>query len=168
MSLDNYIDVPARMAEFGNKHPQGRVYTESWGVENTNWDTYVWCRAVAERYPGDVLPGVGLAWERTPGETPYTYGSELQNAETSAWGRALRNLGGQGPVASREEVELRQAPIRPEQVEVLLKLCVEAGEDRSRLALVAVGVAAPKAKKVGEILTGLTPFEGNALAKQLA
>jgi hypothetical protein len=50
-------------------------------------------RAEAFRDPDDDRPGVGTAWEPFPGRTPYTRHSELMNAETSAWGRALASLG---------------------------------------------------------------------------
>src|SRR5690606_40824121 len=45
--------------------------------------------AAAYRTPDDQRPGIGMAYEPYPGRTPYTRGSELQNAETSAWGRAI-------------------------------------------------------------------------------
>ncbi len=38
-------------------------------------------------------PGIGTAWEIVPGTTNFTRGSELQNLETSAWGRAIGALG---------------------------------------------------------------------------
>jgi hypothetical protein len=53
-----------------------------------------------------------MAWEVFPGRTPYTRGSELQNAETSAWGRAIIAVGASDSkrgIASREEVRNRQA-----------------------------------------------------------
>ena len=66
--------------------------------------------ALAYRAPDDPMPGIGTAWEPFPGRTPYTRDSELMNAETSAWGRAIvatlaadTNKG----IASREEVRNR-------------------------------------------------------------
>jgi hypothetical protein len=53
-----------------------------------------------------------MAWEIFPGRTPYTRGSELQNAETSAWGRAIIAVGAADAkrgIASRQEVEARRA-----------------------------------------------------------
>jgi hypothetical protein len=46
-----------------------------------------------------------------PGRTPYTKGSELQNAETSAWGRAIVAVGAADTkkgIASSEEVRNRR------------------------------------------------------------
>ena len=59
-------------------------------VEGKKW---VIGRAYAYRTPDDQRPGVGTAWEIVPGTTPFTRGSEIQNLETSAWGRAIGALG---------------------------------------------------------------------------
>jgi hypothetical protein len=59
-----------------------------------------------------------MAWEPVPGRTPYTKGSELMVAETSAWGRSLAAIGiaTNKSIASAEEVrsarERSQAPER--------------------------------------------------------
>lgn len=50
-------------------------------------------KAYAYRTPDDPLPGVGHSWMLMPGTTPYTFASELENAETSAWGRAIAACG---------------------------------------------------------------------------
>ena len=67
---------------------------------------FVVVQAFAHRHEGDHYPGQGLAYEPFPGTTPYTKGSELMNAETSAWGRALAAIGAptKGHVASADEV----------------------------------------------------------------
>ena len=49
--------------------------------------------ACAYRTPDDQRPGVGTAWELVPGTTNFTRGSEIQNLETSACGRAIGTLG---------------------------------------------------------------------------
>jgi hypothetical protein len=59
-------------------------------VEGKQW---VIGRAYAYRTPDDQRPGIGTAWEIVPGTTNFTRGSELQNLETSAWGRAIGALG---------------------------------------------------------------------------
>jgi hypothetical protein len=68
--------------------------------------------AAAYRNPEDSRPGMGTAWEPVPGKTPYTRGSELQNAETAAWGRAIVAVlaaDTKRGIASREEVRNRSA-----------------------------------------------------------
>jgi hypothetical protein len=75
-------------------------------------DTFIVYSAAAYRDEADSRPGIGVAWEAFPGQTPYTAGSELMNAETSAWGRAivaaLASDSKRG-VSSREEVRNRAA-----------------------------------------------------------
>jgi hypothetical protein len=123
--LDDYVDVAARIQEFRAKHPAGYLAplnpAEPWSFHQVQgWDkngdvvqqTFVVVVAAAYREPGDVSPGVGMAWEVFPGRTPYTRGSELMNAETSAWGRAIIALGAADAkrgIASQEEVRNRQA-----------------------------------------------------------
>ena len=124
-SLDDYVDVATRIADFRAKYPDG--YLAPWDpkqayrietVTGTDRDgqqitqTFVVYVAAAFRSLEDCAPAIGCAWEIFPGRTPYTRGSELMNAETSAWGRAIIALGAsdskQG-IASREEVRNRQA-----------------------------------------------------------
>lgn len=168
--LEGYVDVSARLHAFSKEFPGGRVFTEDWGVESLpNGDSFVWVKAMASRFAGDPLPGVGMAWEQTPGTTEFTYGSELQNAEASAWGRAIRSviIEQSGPIASKDEVQLRQAPLAKQRAAEVLKLCVAAGEDKSRLALVAIGVVASKDQKVGAIVNNLTPLQADRLVSCL-
>jgi hypothetical protein len=64
--------------------------------------------AAAYRTPDDPRPGIGVAWELYPGTTPYTRDSELMNAETSAWGRAIVAVGiPTKKIASADEVRNR-------------------------------------------------------------
>lgn len=84
----SYKEVPERIRDFRAKHPEGSLQSEV-----ITWPTtdlpFVAVLAKAFRTPDDERPGIGLAWEPVPGTTPYTKNSELQNAETSAWGRAI-------------------------------------------------------------------------------
>lgn len=123
--LDEYVDVAQRIADFRQLYPNGSLQpvdpANPWeqatvqGVDkhgNTHAMTMIVYKAAAYRTPDDQRPGIGVAWEPFPGRTPYTAGSELQNAETSAWGRAivaaLASDSKRG-VASREEVRNRAA-----------------------------------------------------------
>ena len=124
-SLDDYIDVAQRIAEFRDKYPNGSLQplnlTDPWrpvtvsGTDKSGevvTQVFIVYTAAAYRDALDPRPGVGMAWEVFPGRTPYTRGSELMNAETSAWGRAIiAALAGDAKkgVASREEVRNRQA-----------------------------------------------------------
>jgi hypothetical protein len=85
----DYIDVATRIIEFREKYPTGslqQVKLEFVTVNNKDWVVYT---AAAFRTPEDIRPGIGTAWEPIPGPTNFTRDSEVQNAETAAWGRAM-------------------------------------------------------------------------------
>src|SRR5688572_24431393 len=88
-NLDDYVDVAERIRLFYSKYEDGRLVTTSHGKFEVDGRTFVWCRAAAYRSSEDTTPCVGTAWEPIPGPTPYTKDSELMNAETAAWGRAI-------------------------------------------------------------------------------
>lgn len=104
--LKDYVDVAQRVQDFYAKHPDGSIQSEI--IELT--ETRVAVKAYAYRTADDPRPGVGHSWLGIPGTTPYTRGSELENAETSAWGRAIAALGFavKGGIASRQEVMNKQ------------------------------------------------------------
>jgi hypothetical protein len=115
----DYIDVATRIAQIkgdaDRQYPNGsfqpadlaqpfRIVT----IEDTTYIAYV---AAFYRSDGDTKPGIGSAWEQVPGRTQFTRGSELQNAETSAWGRALiaaLAADTKKGIASADEVRNRQ------------------------------------------------------------
>lgn len=111
----DYIDVAARIVEFREKHPEGSLRPADlavpYRVETIEGQTFIVVVAAAYRSKDDQFPGVGMAYEQFPGRTPYTRGSELQNAETSAWGRAIvaaLAADTRKGIASAEEVRNRQ------------------------------------------------------------
>lgn len=108
----DYIDVAERIREFREKHPTGTLQQIDWGVREIDGKSFVFYTAAAYRTPDDERPGIGTAWEPFPGPTPYTRDSELMNAETSAWGRAIIAAGAADAkrVASANEVRNRQQP----------------------------------------------------------
>lgn len=155
-SLDDYIDVPQRLADFRAKHADGSLQRDgsyeivrvpngwcrqcigrrSIQTKQKQWidcprcqgtglraegepqeDVFIVYTAAAYRGSDDAKPGIGTAWEPYPGQTPYTSGSELMNAETSAWGRAIvaaLAADAKRGVSSREEVRNRAAEREPE------------------------------------------------------
>jgi hypothetical protein len=109
--LSDYIEVAERIEHFRAAWPQGTLRGD-WRMVQVGDQHLVAYRAEACRGPEDQAPGVGCAWELVPGRTPFTRGSELQNAETSAWGRAIIAVGASDAkrgIASREEVQWRRA-----------------------------------------------------------
>lgn len=124
--LGNYNTVPERMQEFFDKYPEGCLKQvkyelmqvpmyerdkETKQIREIGVKTYLAFTAAAYRTPDDPNPGEGTAWEVVPGLTPYTKDSEMMNAETSAWGRAILAVGAADTrkgIASREEVAARR------------------------------------------------------------
>src|SRR5262245_52160652 len=93
----DYVDVGERLRLFREEYPTGTVQpadpTRPVHVVTVGEDVWLVFVAAAFRTPDDPRPSMGTAAEAYPGKTPYTRGSEVQNAETSAWGRALAGLG---------------------------------------------------------------------------
>ncbi len=103
--LSKYIPVHARIAEFYEKYPDGRIVTE---IIRLNEDSgFVCIKACAYRNRDDAEPSsTGHAFEiRGQGYVNTT--SFIENGETSAVGRALANLGFKidNGIASREEMQ---------------------------------------------------------------
>ena len=92
MSRDDYIEVSERIRIFIDQYPTGSLQSE-WEMVERDGEQWLAVKAYAYRYPDDVRPGIGHAWEPVPGRTPFTKGSELMVGETSAWGRSLAAIG---------------------------------------------------------------------------
>jgi hypothetical protein len=107
----DYIEVHERIAAFKKAHPEGALQSEVLRFD----DHIVIVKAYAYRTPDDPRPGIGHSSLDIPGKTPYTRGAELENAETSAWGRAIAALGFEVKrgIASAEEVRSKStsAPV---------------------------------------------------------
>ena len=109
--LGDYVQVKDRIARFYELFGSGRLVTEGYELTREPDDKpKVIIRAAAYRTPDDPHPGIGLSWMYLPGATPYTKGSEIENAETSAWGRAIGSLGIliDGSIATANEVASKQ------------------------------------------------------------
>jgi hypothetical protein len=91
--MADYKEVPQRIADLKAKHPDAVLRpvdpARPFWFEEVGGKVFLVYAAACYRSPDDALPGIGCAWEPFPGKTPYTRDSELQNAETSAWGRAI-------------------------------------------------------------------------------
>ena len=107
--LAGYVEVHTRLAEFIEKYPEGSMQG-SFELRQLGDQYVIVYTALAYRSPSDERPGIGTASEPVPGKTPYTKDSELMNAETSAWGRALAAIGIRvhDGVASANEVRARR------------------------------------------------------------
>ncbi len=117
--MADYVDVAERIRLFRAAHPDGSLQpanpAKPFEVLTVEGKTFIVYVAAAYRHPEDVLPGIGSAWEIFPGTTPYTKDSELMNAESSAWGRAIvaALASDTKRIATIEDVQARTAPTRP-------------------------------------------------------
>lgn len=117
--LENYVDVPHRINLFYEKYPEGSLQMDpDLQFQTVGDQVIVIGRAYAYRHPNDEKPGVGTAQEYLPGKTNFTRGSEIQNLETSCWGRAIGALGIgiDKAIATKEEVELAIERNKPDKV----------------------------------------------------
>jgi hypothetical protein len=138
--LSDYKEVAERIQDFRVKHPEGCLQSE---ILDSPRDGFVVVKAYAYRTPDDPRPGTGLAWEPVPGKTPYTKDSELMNAETSAWGRAIIAVGASDAkqIASADEVRNRREPeytptqyLSEAEYTALVKLAKDSGWERDGVA----------------------------------
>ena len=105
----DYIDVAERIRLFYEQFPDGRLQTDRPWVEAVGESVFVCCVAHAYRTADDQAPSTGVAWEPVPGPTPFTKDSELMNAQTSAWGRAIVAAGiPSKKIATAEDVQARR------------------------------------------------------------
>jgi hypothetical protein len=114
--LKEYVPVDQRLRELKRRYPASSLRPADdkhpFRVVELAGVTFIAYTAACYRWPGDTDPGIGSAWEPFPGRTPYTKDSELQNAETSAWGRAIvaaLAADTRAGVASLEEIAAREA-----------------------------------------------------------
>lgn len=113
--MGDYVDVAERIRIFREAHPQGSLQpydpAEPFKIVAVGDRQFIVYTACAFRTPDDPRPGIAVAWEPAVGRTNFTRDSELMNAETSAWGRAiLAALAADSKrIASANEVRNRRA-----------------------------------------------------------
>jgi hypothetical protein len=108
--LKDYVEVHERVEKFYDRYPEGSIQSFITHRPTGDWP-FIEVQSFAYRNPEDPRPGIGNSAEPFPGKTPYTKDSELENAETSAIGRALAALGFETKrsMASANEVRSRQS-----------------------------------------------------------
>jgi hypothetical protein len=120
--MSNYVDVAERIRQFRAQYPTGSLQPSDPSKpfeivtirDGVHFVVYV---AAAYRTPDDPRPGIGVAWEKFPGDSSFTRDSELMNAETSAWGRAIvaALAADTQKIATVEEIRNRQSDRHPDQ-----------------------------------------------------
>ncbi len=153
--MDGYVDVAERLRLFRERHPEGSL--QPWNpdrpfqVVEADSRTFIVCVEAAYRTPDDPRPGVGVAWEPLPGKTPYTRDSELMNAQTSAWGRAIvavlaadtKKIASAQEVRNRQDQDVEPQPSAPPVGKAVARLAmVNSPESLDNFTLLAHGYLA--------------------------
>ena len=114
-SMEGYVDVAERIRQLREKHPEAVLRPwnpdEPFKVMNIGNREFIVYTAVCYRTPDDPMPAIAVAAEPAVGKTNFTRDSEVMNAETSAWGRAIvaALAADTQKIASLNEVRNRQA-----------------------------------------------------------
>lgn len=108
--LAGYVDVHTRLQLALERWPELRVQESEPTVVDVNGRLFIQVRTTVWRTPDDPLPAVAGTWQPFPGHNSFTKDSEMENASTSALGRALglMGIGIQRSIASRDEVQRAQ------------------------------------------------------------
>ena len=113
-SMNDYVDVAERIRMFREKYPNGSLQQVSLQFIDFAGKSWVVYTAAAYRTPDDLTPGHGTAWEPVPGTSNFKRDSEVMNAETSAWGRAIVAVlaAETKRIATRNEIP-QKSPVSP-------------------------------------------------------
>jgi hypothetical protein len=120
-ALKDYVDVAERIRAWYEAYPNARIETRI--IEHNEKRVVVEARAYrGVKFDGaadelgfmdDRPAGIGHSAMQIPGATPYTRGSEIENCETSAVGRALVMAGLPSKrIASDDEIRSKEAPAK--------------------------------------------------------
>lgn len=109
-----YVDVATRHTAFVEKYPEGRIETKivRFAYDPAEKAGVVVVEARVWKNKDNENPdGTGLSQMQIPGSTGFTRGSEVENAETSAIGRALGWIGfhPKEQIASKDEIRAKQS-----------------------------------------------------------
>ena len=88
-SMDDYVDVADSLRQFKQAYPNGSLQQVSLQLIDFAGKSWVVYTAAAYRTHDDLTPGHGTAWETVTDTSNFKRDSEVMNAETSAWGRAI-------------------------------------------------------------------------------
>lgn len=168
---EGYEEVADRIHRFYKTYPEGSIQTTGYEQVQVGEQIFIVCTALVYRHPEDALPGTGTAWEPFPGRTPWTHLSELMNAETSAWGRALASIGmGGKKIATADEVKQpvkeseEMSPAAQEFVAWFKKQKIN--PDDLKLAMTAMGIAVGN-KRFNTVVKTMTDEQVASLKEKL-
>ena len=110
-----YVDVAERIRQLKLVYPEAVLRPanplEPFKLMDIGGREFIVYTAACYKSPDDPLPAIAVAAEPSFGKTPFTKDSEVMNAETSAWGRAILACLAcdSHKVASADEVRNRKA-----------------------------------------------------------
>jgi hypothetical protein len=115
---DEYNTVAERIEAFVAKYPEGSLQSEV--IELS--DKRVVMRGYAYRARDDERPGIGTSAMPIPATNAMLRNSEIETAETSAWGRAIAALGFEvrKAVATKNEVDAKKVDDVPSHADGLI------------------------------------------------
>lgn len=111
----DYVDVAERIRQLKKVYPNAVLRPanplEPFKLMEIGGREFIVYTAACYKSPDDLLPAIAVAAEPSFGKTPFTKDSEVMNAETSAWGRAILACLAcdSHKVASADEVRNRKA-----------------------------------------------------------
>ena len=163
----DYIEVKDRIQMFKQEFPEGCLQG-SWEFIEAQGDTLIVYTAKAYRHHDDNRPGIGTASEPFPGKTNFTRGSELANAETSAWGRAMVALGiaAHKGIASAQDV--RKAQLENKDFKQLPPAGASSESGRAKDVAPAASLTASDRRKVLGMATERALLDGQLMLMMCA
>ena len=161
-SMDDYVDVADRLRQFKSAYPNGSLQQVSLQFIDFAGKSWVVYTAAAYRTPDDLTPGHGTAWEPVPGTSNFKRDSEVMNAETSAWGRAIVAVlaAETKRIATRNEIP-QKSPVSPlEDFMALAHLEYEKGDIEAlrgiyKRAKATRGISPELLKQIEDLAKGL-------------
>lgn len=157
----DYVEVADRIKAWYDAYPNARIETEL--VQLTDKIVVMKAQVFRGEVADEKPAGIGHASMAIPGSTPYTRGSELENTETSAAGRALVMAGlPSKKVASGDEIRAKSgaAPKADPIVAAAKNIFADEPGDESPIVLnwldaIQTAADATELQRVGQEIAGL-------------
>ncbi len=153
-ALKDYVDVAERIRAWYEAYPNGRIETAV--LDHDDKRVVIEAKAYRGDVPDEKPAGVGHSAMQIPGSTPYTRGSEIENCETSAVGRALVMAGLPSKrIASDDEIRSKAGVAKTSPVQEREKQKID-DEEVLRAAAAVFDGPSPAAIEWADAINGAT------------